>query len=62
MYTDYKREKMHIMSRKSRVQHFMTYFYEVDVWNPKTTKRDDWSPKYIIFSDRAAKMKYKDQE
>jgi hypothetical protein len=50
MYTDYKREKIHIMSCKSRVQRLEAYFYEVNVWSPKTAKRDDWSPKYAIFS------------
>lgn len=43
----YKREKIHVMSRKSRVN---AYFYEVDVWCHKTAKRDDWSFKYAIFS------------
>ena len=32
----YKREKIHIMSRKSRVQRFEAYFYEVGVWSLET--------------------------
>jgi hypothetical protein len=37
----YKSEKIHIMSKKSRVQRLESYFYEVDVWSPKTAKRND---------------------
>ena len=38
------------MSRKSRVQRLKGYFYEDDVWSPKSAKRVVWSPKYEIFS------------
>jgi hypothetical protein len=51
-YTEeyYKRENIHVMSCKLRVQRFETYFYEVNVWSPKTANRDNWSLKYAIFS------------
>jgi len=38
------------MSWKSRVPRLEGYFYEVDVWSPKSAKRVVWSPKYAIFS------------
>ena len=46
----YKREKIHMMSRKSRVQRLEGCFYDVDVWSPETAKRNYWSPNYAIFS------------
>jgi predicted nucleic acid binding AN1-type Zn finger protein len=46
----YKRKKIHRMARKSNVKCLEAYFYEIDVWSPKTAKRNNWSPKYAIFS------------
>jgi hypothetical protein len=38
------------MTRKSSVSSLKAYFYEVDDTNGETTKRNDWSPRYIFFS------------
>jgi hypothetical protein len=50
MYSDEKRNLIHIKSCKSRSQRFKGYFYEDDVWSPICTERVVWSPKYVIFS------------
>jgi hypothetical protein len=46
------RGEIHLMTWFARGQLFKTYFCEVDLSDGKTAKRNVWSPKFAIFSQR----------